>query len=79
MTAGELANQIMALPIAERAAIAQKVWESIEDESLAISSEADAEAILVARQRDESMSRGDISGLSHQEAIVNARRAVECE
>ena len=79
MTATELTNQIMALPLAERAAIAQRVWESIDDEHVEISPEADAEAVAAAQRRDDAMSRGDVSGCFHQEAMKNARRSIECE
>lgn len=77
MTAAELTNQIMALPVAERAAIAQKVWESIDDEHVEISPEADAEAVAVARRRDEAMSRGDVSGRSHDQVMSDARRSIK--
>ena len=79
MTATELTNQIMALPLAERAAIAQRVWESIDDEHVEISPEADAEAVAAAQRRDDAMSRGDVSGCSHQEVMKNARQSIECE
>ena len=79
MTASELANQIMALPAAERAAIAQRVWESIEDEQLFDLAKSDAEAIANARVRDEEISRGDVGVRSHDNVMKNARRSIECE
>jgi putative addiction module component (TIGR02574 family) len=79
MTAAELANQIMALPAADRAAIAQKVWESIEDEHVPISPESDAEAIALARQRDAELSAGKVQERSHEDTMKNARRSIECD
>jgi hypothetical protein len=79
MTEAELANQIMALPPNERAAIAQKVWESIEDEHIAISPESDADAVASARRRDKEMARGDVPERLHKEVMRNARRSIECE
>ncbi len=79
MTRAELTSQIMALPPAERAAIAQMVWQSIEDERVAISPQSDAEALASARARDEEMSRGDVTERPHEEVMKGARRAVECE
>ncbi len=79
MTTTEITNQILALPPAERAAIAQRVWQSIEDESDVISPEADAEAIGIARRRDEEMAGGDVTQRTHAQVMQNARRAIQCE
>jgi putative addiction module component (TIGR02574 family) len=79
MTAAELANQIMALPLAERAALAQDIWESIDDENVAISPESDAEAIATAKRRDDEMSRGDQPERVPDEVMENARRSIERE
>jgi putative addiction module component (TIGR02574 family) len=79
MTAAELTNQIMALPFAERVALAQEIWESIDDDNAAISPESDAEAIAKAKRRDHEMSRGDVPERVHDEVMENARRSIECE
>ena len=79
MTAAELANQIMALPAAERAAIAQRVWESIEDEQPFGLPKSDTEAIVSARVRDEEITRGDVSVRNHDDVMKNARRSIKCE
>ncbi|NIL96907.1 MAG: hypothetical protein GTO53_05380 [Planctomycetales bacterium] len=79
MSTADLTNQIMALPPTERAAIAQRLWESIEDELVAITPESDAEAITDARRRDEELSRGDVSERSHADVMENARRSIGCE
>ena len=76
MTTAELTNQIMALPAAERAAIALKVWESIEDEHVAISPDSDAKAVDDALRRDHDMSQGKVPVRSHEEVMKNARRSV---
>jgi len=77
MTVAELTNQIMALPLAERVAIAQKVWESIDDEQAEVLPQTDVEAVAVARCRDDAMSRGDVSGRSHGEVMSDARRSIK--
>jgi len=77
MTVAELTNQIMALPLAERVAIAQKVWESLDDEHAEISPQTDGEAVAVARRRDDAMSRGDVLGRSHEEVMSDARRSIK--
>jgi hypothetical protein len=79
MTAAELTNQLMALPPADRAAIAQRLWESIDDDQVTITPESDGEAIAKARGRDEEISRGDVSERLHEEVMKNARRSIECD
>jgi hypothetical protein len=76
MTTADLTNQTMALPAAERAAIALKVWESIEDEHVAISPDSDAKAVEDALRRDHEMSHGEVPERSHEEVMKNARRLV---
>jgi hypothetical protein len=44
MTLDELTSQILALPADKRAALAQKVWESVEDSQVNILPEAEADA-----------------------------------
>ena len=74
----EITNRIMALPAAERAAIAQTVWQSIEEDEAIIPPQSDAEAIASAHRRDAEMSRGRVSQRAHQEVMRNARRAIQC-
>ncbi|MDZ7620496.1 MAG: addiction module protein [Patescibacteria group bacterium] len=75
----EITDRIMALPPAERAAIAQTVWQSIEEDEALIPPQSDAEAIATARQRDAEMSEGGVSQRSHQEVMQDARRAIQCK
>lgn len=79
MTAAELANQVMALPAAERAALAQRVWESIEQDQLIVPPKLDSEAVASAHERDEEISRGDVSVRDHEDVMKSARRSIECE
>ena len=79
MTTTEITNQVLALPPAERAAIAQRVWESIEDDNEVVSPESDAEAISIAQRRDEEIASGDVAQRTHEEVMRNARRAIQCE
>ena len=73
----EITDRIMALPAAERVAIAQKVWQSIEEDDWLISPQSDAEAIATAHRRDAEMSQGRVPQRAHQEVMQNARRATE--
>ena len=75
----EITDRIMALPPAERVAIAQTVWQSIEEDEALIPPQSDAEAIATARRRDAEMSEGGVSRRSHQEVMQDARRAIQCK
>ena len=79
MTTRELTDQLIALPMAERAAVAQEVWESIDDETSTITHQADTEALVEARRRDDEMSRGDVPERLHEEVMKTARQSVQCE
>jgi len=76
MTTAEITDQIMALPPAERVAIAQEIWHSLEAEEATISPESDAEAVYTARQRDQELSRGEVPPRAHNEVMRSARRAI---
>jgi hypothetical protein len=44
-----------------------------------ISPKSDAEAIAIARQRDAELSAGKVQERSHEDAMKNARRSIECD
>jgi len=75
MSARTLTEKAMALPIAERVALAQALWQSIVD-GLPETDERTAE--LEAVRRDEELSCGAVSGRLHAEVMQAARRAIEC-
>ena len=79
MTTAEITNQLLALSPAERVALAQKLWESIEREDLALPPESDSEAIALARRRDEALSSGSQAERPHEEVMLHARRSLECK
>ena len=76
MATEELIADVMALPLAERVSLAQALWESI-DAGLPESDED--EAIREAIQRDEELSSGKVTGLTHAEVMEAARRALKCD
>ncbi len=79
MTVTELTDQILALPPAQRAAVAQKLWESLEEAPESISPEVDAQAVAIAVARDEELSRDEKMGRSHDAVMENARQSLPCE
>jgi putative addiction module component (TIGR02574 family) len=76
MTIEEIIADTMSLPLAERVALAQALWESI-DAGLAESDQD--EAMREAIRRDEELSSGRITGLTHAEVMEAARRALKCD
>jgi len=76
MTKEQLISDVLALPLEERVSVAQALWESI-DAGLPESAQADA--VREAIDRDNELSSGKVTGLSHEEVMQEARRALECD
>ena len=76
MTKEQLISDALALPLEERVSIAQALWESI-DTGLPESDEAIA--VREAINRDNELSSGKVLGLSHEDVMHKARRALECD
>ena len=72
MSARTLTEKAMALPIAERVALAQALWQSIVD-GLPETDERTAE--LEAVRRDEELSRGAVSGRLQRSAQKRGEQA----
>jgi hypothetical protein len=76
MSIQQLSREAMALPLAERATLAQALWASI-DEGFPAPDGRDA--IAEALRRDAELSSGVVSGRTYAEAMEAARRAISCE
>ena len=76
MTTEQLIADAIALPLSERVALAQALWESI-DAGLPDADER--AAVAEAIRRDEELSSGRVAGRSHAEVMQAARRALKCE
>jgi len=75
MSTEQLTAEAMALPLSEKVSLAQALWQSI-DVGL-IDSDEQA-AMREASRRDKQLSAGTVTGLSHEEAMKSARRAIGC-
>ena len=63
----------MALPLAERVVLAQKLWASL-DEGL---TEPDDRSLMAeVLRRDEELTTGAVTGRTHAEVMAAARRAI---
>ena len=76
MTTEELTEQLLALPLAERVRLAQALWQSIHD---ADANGFDAETYRLARNRAGELESGEVQGLTHEEVMRAARRAIGCD
>ena len=78
MTNAELTAQLLALAPKDRAEIALRVWESLEDDAVSISPESETTAVKDAQRRDAELSQGQ-GVRSHDEVMSSARRSLRCE
>jgi len=76
MTTEQLIADAMALPLAERVSLAQALWESI---NAGLQDADEAGALTEAIQRDRELSSGKVIGLTHEEVMQAARRALKCD
>ena len=75
MSTEQLITEAMALPLSERVALAQNLWQSI-DAGLVDTDERDA--VSEAIRRDQELSSGAVVGRSHKEVMEAARRTLGC-
>ncbi len=74
MDIDQIASEALQLSSQDRAILAETIWESLEDPYLLSSDISDEEAIILAKQRDEEIERGDVNSLSHRELINRLRK-----
>ncbi len=77
MSTKELAKEAMALPLAERVALAQTLWQSIGGGNDKPVVEEVNWAIEEAAKRDAELSSGAVIGRTHKQVMRAARKAIE--
>lgn len=75
MSTDQLAAAAMALPLPDRVALAQALWESLDAGLKDNSAES---AVADAIRRDAEISSGAVNDRAHVDVMVAARRAVKC-
>lgn len=75
MSKHQLTAAAMALPLSERVALAQALWQSID---VGLEETGEQQAVLEASRRDQELSLGAVSGRSHEDVMQAARRAIGC-
>lgn len=73
MNIDNIASEALRLSPRDRAALAETIWESLEDPYRIPCKMSDKEALALARKRDEEIERGDVEPLSHQELMNRLR------
>ncbi len=77
MSASELLDQVLKLPQAERQAIAEELWRSLESadgEPAGVPTRCDAEHLEEMKRRIAAVQSGEYESVSFQEAITYARQ-----
>ena len=65
----QITCEALKLGVAERAVLAETIWESIESPCTFSTEISDDEAFLLAKQRDAELESGKVSPLSHVELM----------
>jgi putative addiction module component (TIGR02574 family) len=77
MSTREITKEAMALPLAERVALAQSLWQSIGGHPTGEGVDEVEWAVREADRRDAEISSGQASGRTHEEVMRAARKALE--
>jgi putative addiction module component (TIGR02574 family) len=78
MSKEQLEQAALALPLAERVALAQQLWHSIEGDSAVTGSGDDHQSSAEAQRRDAELSAGTVAGRTHEQVMEAVRQAAEC-
>ena len=74
MSADQLKQEVMALPLSERASLAQALWQSI---GAVLPDNDEQAAVPEAIQRDQELSSGAVSGRTHDQVMETVRRMIK--
>ena len=76
MSTKELTREAMALPLEERVALAQSLWQSITNQDQQMRDEVKW-AVEESERRDAEMESGKVQGRTHEQVMKAARKAIE--
>jgi putative addiction module component (TIGR02574 family) len=77
MSIEQLSRQALALPLPERVALAEALWQSIDERGEVDADDEEREAVEQARKRDAELVSGVITGRTHYQVMEAARRVLE--
>lgn len=73
MSISHIASEALKLSPHDRAALAETIWESLEDPFIVKTEISDQEAIILAKRRDLEIEQGNVTPLSHKEIMARLR------
>ncbi|MBC8180367.1 addiction module protein [candidate division KSB1 bacterium] len=73
MSIDQIASEALRLSSRDRAILAETIWESLDDPYILSSEMSDEDAIILAKQRDGEIERGEVTPLSHKELMDRLR------
>jgi putative addiction module component (TIGR02574 family) len=79
MSTQHLLDELLALPLPERIALAQALWQSINEGPDTAGAEEERETMAEARQRDADLTSGSVPGRSHEQVMEAARHTLGCD
>ncbi len=74
MSTDRIAAEALRLPPQERAILAESLWESLADPFEIRAVADDAEAVLLAIERDRQLEAGEAQPLTHEELMARLRQ-----
>jgi hypothetical protein len=74
MSIDQIASEALRLSPHDRAILAETIWESLNDPYFLSSEMSDENAIILAKQRDEEVERGNVVPLSHKDLMDRLRK-----
>lgn len=78
MTVAQLTNEVLALPLADRILLAERLWESVNSDPTR-EPDAEEDALLQeANRRLDEMKRGAVKTWSHDQVMANVTKAIQC-
>ena len=78
MLSEQLRQDALALPLSERVALAEALWQSIDVASESDAADEERAAIEQAKKRDAELTSGAVVGRTHDQVMETARRVLEC-
>lgn len=77
MSSKEVTQVALALPLAERVALAQSLWQSIADPKIGDMADEVNWVIEEAGRRDQELTSGNVKGITHEQVMQAARKVLE--
>lgn len=75
----QLTQDALSLPLDDRIQLAQQLWASLEPTTDASVEDQESELLDLADRRDADLESGSVDGVSHADALAQARKSLGCE